>query len=199
MLQRVFVDANVLCSRTLRDWTCLLRLRTDGMFQLHTTEDVLAETVRTLRRKYPELPGGAVTRLRAAVLGAIDELVEDFDATVPYAGQDPDDRHVHAAAEACRAHVLLTEDQGFTPTDAANYEVYRCDDFFLLVDDSAPGAVRDVVRQQAHYWSARPEAKRRGLADALRDAGCPQFAARVESHLRVLAGEARRRSPAGRR
>ncbi|WP_260852614.1 PIN domain-containing protein [Curtobacterium pusillum] len=199
MLQRVFVDANVFCSRTLRDWTCLLRLRTDGMFQLHTTEDVLAETVRTLRRKHPELPGGAVTRLRAAVLGAIDELVEEFDATLAYTGPDPDDRHVHAAAEACRAHVLLTEDQGFTHTDAANYEVYRCDDFFLLVDDSAPGAVRDVVRQQTQYWAARPVATRRGLAEALRDAGCPQFAARVESHLRVLAGEACRRAPAPRR
>src|SRR4051812_14658015 len=101
MLQRVFLDANVLCSRTLRDWTCLLRLRTDGMFQLHTTEDVLAETIRTLRRLRPDLPGGAVTRLRTAVLGAIDELVEDFDATVPYTGSDPDDRHVHAAALAC--------------------------------------------------------------------------------------------------
>ncbi|WP_309886472.1 PIN domain-containing protein [Curtobacterium sp. 320] len=188
MLQRVFVDANVLCSRTLRDWTCLLRLRTDGMFQLHTTEDVLAETIRTLRRKHPTLPGGAVTRLRAAVLGAVDELVEDFDATVAYGGSDPDDRHVHAAAEACRAHVLLTDDRGFASDDAANYEVYRPDDFFVLVDDSAPAAVRDVVRQQTRYWASRPDEKRRGLADALRDAGCPAFAARVESHLRVLAG-----------
>ncbi|WP_439694428.1 PIN domain-containing protein [Curtobacterium sp. SP.BCo] len=190
MLQRVFVDANVLCSRTLRDWICLLRLRTDGMFQLHTTEDVLAETVRTLRRRHPELPGGAVTRLRAAVLGAIDELVEDFDATVPYRGSDPDDRHVHAAAVACRAHVLLTQDHGLTSDDAAHYEVHRCDDFFVLVDDSAPAAVRDVVRQQARYWADRPAGSRRSLVTALLDADCPQFARRVELHLRVLTGRA---------
>ena len=188
MLQRVFLDANVLCSRTLRDWTCLLRLRTDGMFQLHTTEDVLAETIRTLRRLRPDLPGGAVTRLRTAVLGAIDELVEDFDATVPYTGSDPDDRHVHAAALACGAHILLTEDRGFVTNDDTAYEVYRCDEFFVLVDDSAPWIVRDVVREQARYWSSRPRGARKSLPGALRDADCPTFAGRVERHLRFLAG-----------
>ena len=188
MLQRVFVDANVFCSRTLRDWTCLLRLHTDGMFQLHTTEDVLAETTHTLRRLHPDRPGSAVSRLRAAILDSIDELVDDFDATVEYHGTDPDDRHVHAAAIACGAHVLLTQDRGLRTTDAAMYEVYRCDEFFSLVDDSAPWIVRDVVREQARYWSSRPRGARKSLPGALRDADCPTFAGRVERHLRFLAG-----------
>lgn len=48
MMQRVFVDANVLYSRTLRDWTFLFRGSTDGMFQLHSTEDVFAEVHKRL-------------------------------------------------------------------------------------------------------------------------------------------------------
>jgi predicted nucleic acid-binding protein len=188
MHQRVFVDANVFCSRTLRDWTCLLRMQTDGMFQLHTSEDVLAEALHTLRRLRPERSGGAVTRLRAAILASIDELVGEFDATIGYEGSDPDDRHVHAAAVACGAHVLLTEDRGLEAQTRAPYEVHRCDEFFTLVDDSAPWAVRDVVRRQVAYWAGRPQAERRGLARALREAGCPTFAERVERHLRFLAG-----------
>lgn len=188
LLQRVFVDANVFCSRTLRDWTCLLRLHTDGMFQLHTSEDVLAEALRAVRRRRPDAPGAATTRLRAAILASIDELVADFDATIAYMGSDPDDRHVHAAAVACGAHVLLTDDRGLTTTDTATYEVYRPDDFFVLVDDSAPWLVREVVRAQAEYWADRPAGQRRGLASALREAGCPRFARRVDGHLRTLAG-----------
>lgn len=192
LLQRVFVDANVFCSRTLRDWTCLLRLHTNGMFQLHTSEDVLAETIRTMRRLHPDASGGATTRLRAAILGSIDELVEEFDASITYAGTDPDDRHVHAAAVACRAHILLTEDRGLTSVDESMYEVYRPDEFFVLIDDSAPWMVREVVRSQAKYWSTKPSGQRKSLSQALRDAGCPEFAKRVERHLRTLAGPPRR-------
>jgi len=125
------------------------------------------------------------------VLAAMDELVEDFDATGPYTGRDPDDRHVHAAAEACRAHILLTEDLGFTSDATTMYEVYRCDAFFVLVDDAAPTAVRDVVLEQSRYWSARPAGERRGLVSALRDAGCPEFASRVDGHLRALVSDQR--------
>ncbi|ROP61116.1 PIN domain-containing protein [Curtobacterium sp. ZW137] len=188
MHQRVFVDANVLCSRTLRDWTCLLRLRTDGMFQLHTSEDVLAEVVYTLRRLRPERSGGAVTRLRAAILASMDELIDEFDATLSYTGPDPDDRHVHAAAVAGGADILLTEDRGLGNNDHALYTVHRCDEFFVLIDDSAPWMVRDVVQMQGRYWATRPNRASGGLARALRDAGCPEFAARVERHLRALSG-----------
>ncbi|MGU3409511.1 putative toxin-antitoxin system toxin component, PIN family [Microbacterium sp. M1A1_1b] len=189
MHQRVFVDANVLCSRTLRDWTCLLRARVDGLFQLHTTEDVLAEVLRTLRRLHPERPGGAVTRLRAAVLASIDELVDDFDATVPYAGNDPDDRHVHAAAVACRADVLLTQDRGLAAAPQSHYLVSGCDAFFTRIDDMAPAAVRDVCLQQVEYWATRTSHPAEALVAALHDAGCPVFANRVRAHLAAIGND----------
>lgn len=137
LIQRIFVDANVLYSRSLRDWLFLLRSETEGMFQIHTTEDVLAETEYRLRRNNPTMLGGVITDLRKKITDSIDELVGDYDATIPYGGPDPHDRHVHAAAIASHAHILLTNDAGFEGSDEEPYEVFNCDDFFILVDDSA--------------------------------------------------------------
>lgn len=89
---------------------------------------------------------------------------------------------MHAAAIACAADVVLTSDGGFTATgDGLPYEVYEPDDFFVLVDDSAPGLVRCVTARQArHHW------QRAGSADLcamLVAAGCPTFAERVRVRL----------------
>jgi predicted nucleic acid-binding protein len=193
LIQRVFVDANVLYSRTLRDWLFLLRRETEGMFQIHTTEDVLAELVYTLRRNNPQMDGGVITNLRDKLVASIDELVGDFDATIEYTGADPNDRHVHAAAVASHAHVLLTDDGGFKGSDDDPYEVFTCDDFFVLVDDSASWMVERVVADQNTYWSKKP-GSRKTLSQALVDAGCPEFAKRVEIHLRTLSGATNRKS-----
>ncbi|MDA3806227.1 PIN domain-containing protein [Clavibacter sp. CT19] len=191
-IQRVFVDANVIFSRTQRDWLFMLRVETAGMFQLHTTEDVLAEAFSSLRDSYPDMSGGSITALRKRLIAALDELVPDFDTDVPYTGKDPDDLHVHAAALACHAHVLLTDDDGFDPSDEDPYEVFKCDDFFILIDDSAPWMVQRVVQKMNEYWSGKPGGGKGSLAKRLRDADCPQFAARVDRHLRTISGAKRR-------
>ncbi|WIE74103.1 PIN domain-containing protein [Curtobacterium sp. MCJR17_020] len=191
MVQRVFVDANVFVSRTLRDWICLLRAEIPAMFQLHTTEDVLAEALYTLRRHMRDADGAVTVHIREAILASIDEVLQDFDGSVAYSGSDADDRHVHAAAVGCQADVLLTEDQGFTEDDRAPYEVYTCDDFFCLVDDAVPDRVRSVALKQLKYWNSQPQ--RKSLKQALIDAGCPDFAVRVEGHLRVASGVRGRR------
>lgn len=59
----MLVDANVLFSRTLRDWLFLLRNETEGgMFTVYATEDILAETLYRMRRKYPLAPGHLTSR-----------------------------------------------------------------------------------------------------------------------------------------
>jgi predicted nucleic acid-binding protein len=187
MPKRVFVDANVWVSRTLRDWLCLLRAEIPSMFQLHTTEDVLAEAVARLRELHPQRDGGATTRLRAAIIASIDELVDDFPGGTPWSGTDAKDQHVHAAAVAARAEVLLTEDRGFHELDGLPYEVLCCDDFFVLVDDAVSWHVRATVRRMNRYWATRP-APHVGLSTALVRAGCPAFARRVDGHLRACSG-----------
>ncbi|MEJ7647683.1 MAG: hypothetical protein WKF57_01350 [Nakamurella sp.] len=59
MADRVLPDANVLHSRTLRDWLLMLMLEpTVELFTLFYTEDILAEVVTTIRRRRPDLSGG---------------------------------------------------------------------------------------------------------------------------------------------
>lgn len=48
MPQRVFVDANIFYRRTLLDWMYHLRQANEGMFQLHSTEDVFAEVLANM-------------------------------------------------------------------------------------------------------------------------------------------------------
>lgn len=192
MIIRVFVDANVLHSRTLRDWLLLLRLRQSvpGMFQLHTTEDVIAEVMVTLRRRHPLIVGRALATVRRHIVESIDEVVEDFDpAAVAYVGEDPNDRHVHAAAVASQADILLTTDQGLlsmADLDDLPYEIFTPDDFFVLVDDSSKALVAAVTEEQRRYWARKKHHS--GLEDALIKAGCPGFAARVREHLRTQSG-----------
>jgi hypothetical protein len=158
------------------------------MFELHTSEDVLAETISTLRNLHPTMDGGVTTHLRKSIEESIDELVLDFDTNVPYSGADPGDLHVHAATIACRADILLTDDKGFLNSDELPYEVFTSDDFLILVDDSAPWLVQNTVQGMNQYWAKRPGNAHKSLSRALEAAGCPNFAKRVDQHLRKLSG-----------
>lgn len=188
MSHRVLVDANVWYSRTLRDWVLMLELE-QAPFKTYWTEDIVAETIYHLRRDHPKWDGGEIANVRRKITGSVEGgCVEDFvvDGSSPWT--DRNDQHVHAAALACSAGYVLTADKGFTnpdvDLDALDYEVYRPDAFFELVDDSAPAVVRGVIAKQVAY-----AIRRRGTADLcsrLRHAGCPGFAERVREHLQSM-------------
>lgn len=191
MTQRVFVDADVLVSKTLRDWVCLLRQKTVSTFQLHSTEDVLAEALSKVRDHNPRFEGGVIAQMADGIRGVLDEMVRDFPSDTPYPGVDEGDYHVHAAAVASGADILLTCDTGLLVmegSDEFDYEAYHPDDFFVLVDDSDEEAVKTVIREQLAYWMKRRDGGDAGLVEALVSAGCPNFAARVELHLKTLSG-----------
>lgn len=155
------------------------------MFSLVTSEDVLAETEYTLRRRFPEAPGRVIVDRRAKIVRYMDSILKDYDGSVAYNGSDPNDRHVHAAALASDADILLTQDRNFESDDDEFYEVYRADDFFVLVDDSALLSVQHVTAMQRAYWADRGG---KSIVTALQEADCPQFADRVNQHLRTLSG-----------
>lgn len=186
----MLVDANVLFSRTLRDWLFLLRNETEGgMFTVYATEDILAETLYRLRRRYPNAPGSLTSRAHDRICEQLDDRVADYTIDGSYPGPDQNDAHVHAATVASGAGKLLTADSGFTKLDeevAAQlpYEVHTPDSFFTLIDDSASLKVRAVTEEQLRYFL-----KRDGEADLpgrLKNAGCPSFAERVRVHLQAL-------------
>lgn len=182
----VFVDANVWFSRTLRDWFGMLyTVPETPPFVVHWTEDVLAELIYHLRRRRPDWSGAHVTRIRDLLAGTFEVgRVDDFTVDETYRGKDPHDAHVHAAAVACGADVLVTLDARDFVWDenTSPYELMFPDDFLILVDDSAPGLVAEVVTRMCAYWVGRD-----GEADLpgrLTAAGCPNFAERVLAHLR---------------
>ena len=112
----VLVDANVLYSRTLRDWLFLLKLRSEaGMFTVYATEDIIAEVLYRLRRDNPNKPGHFIAGIHDRIVANIDDRITDFQIDGSFPGDDPDDAHVHAAAVASGARILLTDDSG-SPT-----------------------------------------------------------------------------------
>ena len=181
----VFVDANVWFSRPLRDWIGLLYVTPEEPpFVVRWTEDVLAELLYHLRKKHPEWPGERVSGIRDRLAGTFEAgRVDAFEIDDTYRGPDIGDAHVHAAAVACDAGILLTCNASDFVWDenTSPYEVMHPDDFLVLVDDSAPHLVADVIDQMCAHWL-----KRQGDADLpkwLRAAGCPRFAERVRRHL----------------
>lgn len=181
----VFVDANVWYSRTLRDWFGMLYTTPDSPpFIVHWTEDVLAELIYHLRREHAEWSGARITRVRDLVAATFEAgRVDDFTIDGSYAGGDIHDAHVHAAAVACGADVLVTFDVGDFSWDdnVSTYEVMHPDEFLVLVDDASPELVAAAAGRSCDYWIGRT-----GEADLparLVLAGCPQFANRVRSHL----------------
>jgi len=182
----VLPDANVLYSRTLRDWLALCYLEADGWLEVKWTEDIMAEVVYRLRRDKPLASDQQIGGVR-------DRLVEVFhggriagyaiDSGVRY--PDIFDAHIHAAAVHGSVDLVITADQGFAALgerfDELPYEVHSPDSFFCLLDDSAPGAVEAVTQTQFGYW--RIQSHRFDLCAHLAAAGAPRFAERVRRYL----------------
>jgi predicted nucleic acid-binding protein len=161
------------------------------MFLLYTSEDVLAETLSRLRDNNPRWDGGQITRIRSTIVQVFDDLVGDFDGSVEYQGADPHDFHVHAAALAADADILLTGDHTLLNqpnADDLSYEAFHPDDFFELVNDSAPLNVREATMEQLRYYVDKGGEKNSRLVDSLVGAGCPLFAEAVRMHLIDLSG-----------
>jgi hypothetical protein len=180
----------VLYKRTTRDWLFLLRDETGGeMYQLYYTEDIVAEAVARIRDNNQLLSGEQVTwiadQLRSNI--RVDSFAIDADS---YPGPDDGDLHVHSAAQTPEIEKLVTFDTGFLgltddQKDTLTYEIFTPDEFFMLVQDSAPDVVQEVTRNQFHYWYKRLRS-RPDLPGKLTGASCPQFARVVAQHIEDL-------------
>lgn len=196
--QRVFLDANILYSRTLRDWLFMLRIETSGsMFTLATSEDALVEAQYSFRKKNPDSPGRTVTNIRKKTAKFCDEIIEEYPGKVKGPFRDKYDLHIHSALIEAGSHILVTQDKGFLslPEDRKDelpYEILSPDEFLILIDDSASQFVSSVTKQQSKFWiknrSGTGNNNALELEAALRKSGCPKFAGRVRKHLQKLSG-----------
>lgn len=189
MPTRVFLDANVLVPRVLKWWIFHLKTATNGsMFTVVSTEDVITEALRAIRKTRPDLPGKVISDLRSALEVNIEDIVSDFAVEEWMLEGDKHDGHVRAACQQHAVDILVTCDH-LLLADPANhpqlrYDVMTPDDFLVLVDDSTPGSVFDLVSRKVKW--ARETGNEVDLPGELRRVDCPQFATRVTRHLHQL-------------
>ncbi|WP_459955372.1 hypothetical protein [Nocardia sp. IFM 10818] len=86
-----------------------------------------------------------------------------------------------------KVDILLTDNaKHFRNMDEVPYEIYTADEFFELVDDSAPHAVLAVTKQQLVYHLGKSSDGGVSLPELLKKAGAPLFAERVRVHLQSV-------------
>ncbi len=175
----VFLDANILYSRTLRDWFALISKRSGAEgIRLRCSEDVLAEWLYHWRRKHPERADAAVGGLRTQFLRACpDAVIAGYEISPALLeGGDTFDAHVVAAASHGGVDYLVTSNLADFESlrDHFEFEIYAPDDLLCLILERRPDAVRKALLDNIAYWSAKPGSK--DVVEALIDAGAPNFA-----------------------
>ena len=87
----------------------LLRLaEPPALYEARWTEQILAEVTRTLVGRFGKTPEKALYRESAMREFFRDSMVQNYEHLVARMTNDPKDRHVLAAAVACRADYLVT-------------------------------------------------------------------------------------------
>ncbi|MCL2784304.1 MAG: PIN domain-containing protein [Propionibacteriaceae bacterium] len=114
----IVADANILYSRTLRDY--FLYAADEGVIEIHWSQQILDEMSRALRAKVG-LSKDATDRLEALMNNFIEYplvVVEPEDqARVDKVEMDAKDRHVLAATLSAHADILLTENTRHFPRE----------------------------------------------------------------------------------
>jgi len=193
----VFVDANVLYSRTLRDWALLLGEKCKR-FAVISSRDCLVEVIANIRERNPEAEGGMISHIHDLIEGSLHDLITEYPGGRIQGMPDEKDWHVVHAATAAGAKILVTSNlKDFAPVaDLLPFDLYSPEELFDLIWKNDPQAVEEVTMEQVRYWKrtarryeteGRPEPK--GLVQALQDAGAPEFAEIVAQVLRKLSGE----------
>lgn len=186
---KALVDANVLYSRTLRDWIILLSLRDETpFFYLRWSEDIMVETLYHLRKKHPYWDEPQIGEIRRRIEDSLgSEKITGYQVDKDLDYTDPHDAHVHAAAVHGQVQYVVSNDKGFGDFTAAHdetldYEHYTADGFLVLIDDNSAPTVRQVLIEQIDYYRQRGGSF--NLVKMLQSAGAPKFAERIGCYLR---------------
>lgn len=195
-MESVFVDANILYSRTVRDWLFALSTSEVQAFELFASEDVLAEVVYHFRRNNPSRSGGSVKAL-VDQMRELVVMVSRYDcerARTDYLGADPNDLHLHAAAKDGNCSILLTDDRELyaglseEQLDSLPYSVCTSDEFFCDLAESSAVLLDQAVTCELRYWSGKHPDGGFDLAGQLAMAGCPRFGYLVKRALMRKSG-----------
>ncbi|MDZ4835304.1 MAG: PIN domain-containing protein [Candidatus Melainabacteria bacterium] len=139
----VVYDASVLFSSSLRDLLIQLGVAAvrAELYRPKWTEQINDEWTRNVKEKYPDISIDRIERTRALMNKAVREcLVTAYEHLVEQIElpEDPDDRHVVAAAIKCSASTIVTYDLGHFPhLRLEKYGVLALspDEFLLMLID----------------------------------------------------------------
>lgn len=174
------LDACVLVPVSLTD--TLLRAADAGLYRPPWSERILAEMRAAVLAVHPDISPAQVDARIAAMQGAFeDATVTGWEPLVEgiVLGDDPDDRHVVAAALRGGADAVVTANVRDFPVGAVcalGLHVVGPDDFLLDLADLHPPTMVDVIRSQARA-TQHPPLTPHEVLDALARAGVPRFAA----------------------
>lgn len=163
-------DANILISRTLRDY--FVHAAKLGALDIHWSETILDETTRNLIKQFEFTQADAevlVERLEAFLPSALVEVKKRDETRVAKVEMDDKDRHVLAAALSANADLLLTQNVRHFPRDwIAKRGIELIDAGTLLTRLAAD--YPDILRE-AHRLgvSSRPQTSEQVLAILERD------------------------------
>jgi predicted nucleic acid-binding protein len=158
----VLADANILYSRTLRDY--VLYVADEGAIEIHWSQDILDEMSRNLQENLG-FSRDDTARLEELMNDYIEYALIDVSradlATVEHVEMDAKDRHVLAAAISADADILLTQNTKHFP------HAWMVDHGIELMDTSEllrhlaqriPDKVRRAHDKVVRY-SPKPEAE----------------------------------------
>ncbi len=149
----VVYDACVLYSAPLRD--LLIRVARSGIVRARWSNDIVDECFRNILKNRPNLALESLERTRILMNEAVpDCLISGYQSLIPAIElPDPNDRHVLAAAIRAGAQVIVTFNlKDFPKTILSKYDIEakHPDDFVLDSIELAPGAMVNLIIEQAH-------------------------------------------------
>lgn len=170
----VLLDATALFGSAVRN--VLLHAHDRGIYQAKFTDAILAEVRRSVLRKYPDANMDRTTQLIREHFE--DALVTNYERLVPVMTNAPEDRHVLAAAVACGAQLIVSDNVRDFPDAACapyNIAVTTVDEFLGDLWDLDAEGMAATLRVVAAATSDPPLDVRGVLATL--DRSAPTFVA----------------------
>lgn len=152
MVLSVILDSCVIYPMPLRD--TLMRAAEAELYELHFSQEILDRVTRKLVQN-----GRMKTNAKAAYLQEEikkyfpEAIVEVPEHLVTKMTNNPDDRHVIAAAIVAKAEVIVTVDMDGFPTEALapwGIEAWHADDFLVYLDEQNPGTMIKIIWEQSN-------------------------------------------------
>jgi len=158
----VVADANILFSRTLRDY--FLYAADEGVIEVHWSQQILDEMSRNLRQQFG-LSQQATERLETLMNDYVEYALTEVDpedhATVADVEMDAKDRHVLAAALSAGADMLLTDNTRHFPREwmtERGIELIDSAGLLARLVEQFPDQMRAAHKTTVRY-SPKPEAE----------------------------------------